>query len=139
MTEEEWRRFLRAPVRPAMLATTRKDGRPHVAPVWYDVDDDGTLVLTTGRATVKGQALRRDPRVAVCVQDDRPPFAYVMVEGTAEVSDDPPGVRRWATRIGGRYMGPDQAEAFGTRNAVPGEMVVRITPAHVVALKDLAL
>jgi hypothetical protein len=55
------------------------------------------------------------------------------------VSDDPPGVRRWATRIGGRYMGPDQAEAFGTRNAVPGEMVVRITPAHVVALKDLAL
>src|SRR5690606_37043171 len=53
MTEEEWRAFLRSPVRAASLATTRRDGRPHVAPVWYDVDDDGTVVFNTGADTVK--------------------------------------------------------------------------------------
>jgi nitroimidazol reductase NimA-like FMN-containing flavoprotein (pyridoxamine 5'-phosphate oxidase superfamily) len=49
MTDAQLREFLTArPARTAKLATTRADGRPHVAPGWYAVDDDGTLVLTTG-------------------------------------------------------------------------------------------
>ncbi|HEX9995190.1 MAG TPA: PPOX class F420-dependent oxidoreductase [Acidimicrobiales bacterium] len=139
MTEDEWQAFLRSPVRPAILATVRKDGRPHATPVWYDVDDDGTIVFTTHETSVKGAAVRRDGRVSLCVQDDRPPFSFVMVEGRAEASADPEDLRRWAARIGGRYMGADQAEAYGARNGVPGELVVRVTPAHVVALKDVAL
>jgi hypothetical protein len=39
----------------------------------------------------------------------------------------------WATRIAARYMGEDQAEAYGRRNAVPEEMLVRVTPTKVVA------
>jgi hypothetical protein len=35
-------------------------------------------------------------------------------------------------------MGEDQAEAFGDRNAVPGELLARLTPAHVTSAKDLA-
>ncbi|HEX8804104.1 MAG TPA: PPOX class F420-dependent oxidoreductase, partial [Acidimicrobiales bacterium] len=108
MSEDEWRAYLRSPVRPAMLATTRKDGRPHVAPVWYDLDDDGRIVFNTGADTVKGHAVRRDGRVALCVQDDRPPFSFVMVEGRATWSDDLAQVRTWAGRIGGRYMGADR-------------------------------
>jgi PPOX class probable F420-dependent enzyme len=139
MSEEEWRGFLRSPVRTAKVATVRKDGRPHVAPVWYDLDDDGTIVFTTGAATAKGHALQRDPRLSLCVDDERPPFAFVMVEGVAALSDDLTEVLRWATRIGGRYMGQDQAASYGQRNAVAGELLVRVKPMAVVAKKDVAL
>ncbi len=138
MTRGEWRGFLEHPARPAMLATVRPDGRPHLAPIWIVLDDDDTLVFTTGADTVKGRALRRDPRVALCVDDDRPPFSYVLVEGTAEVSDDLDDMLDWATRIGGRYMGAERAERFGRRNAVPGELLVRVTPTKVVAHKNIA-
>jgi PPOX class probable F420-dependent enzyme len=138
MTDDEWRAFLRRPVRPATLATVRRDGRPHVAPIWYDLDADGTIVFTTGADTVKGRNLRGDGRVMLCVQDDQPPFSFVTVEGRAELSDDPEPLREWAIRIGGRYMGDDRAEEFGSRNAVPGELLVRVAPTHVVAFKDVA-
>ena len=138
MSADEWRAFLREPARPAMLATVRADGRPHVAPVWIALDDDDTVVFTTGAGTVKGRAIRSDPRVAICVDDDRPPFSYVLVEGTAEVSEDMGDLLDWATRIGGRYMGADAADAFGRRNAVPGELLVRVRPARVVARKNIS-
>jgi PPOX class probable F420-dependent enzyme len=138
MTADEWRVFLRHPVRPAMLATVRPDGRPHVAPIWIDLDDDDSVVFTTGTDTVKGRAVQADGRVAICVDDDRPPFSYVLVEGTAQVSTDLDELLHWATRIGGRYMGAERAEAFGRRNAVVGELLVRVTPARVVAHKNVA-
>ncbi len=102
------------------------------------LDDDDSVVFTTGATTVKGRAVRSDPRVALCVDDDRPPFSYVLVEGTAEVSDDLVEMLAWATRIGGRYMGPERAGEFGRRNAVPGELLVRVTPARVVARKNIS-
>jgi PPOX class probable F420-dependent enzyme len=138
MNEEEIWAFLTAsPARPAVLATTKSDGRPHAAPVWYAVDRQ-TLVLTTGADTVKGRTLRRDPRVALCVDDDAPPFSFAAVEGEADISDDLAEVRRWATIIGGRYMGAEQAERFGERNGVPGELLVRVRPSHITAFRDLA-
>jgi PPOX class probable F420-dependent enzyme len=138
MSRDEWLAFLRSPVRPALLATTRADGRPHVVPVWYDVEDDGTLVFTTGAETVKGRSIRRTGQVALCVQEDQPPFDFVSITGRAEWSDDLDQVRRWAARLGGRYMGADRAEEFGARNGVPGEMLVRVTPDHVAAYHDIA-
>ena len=138
MTPDEWRAFLSDPARPAMLATVRPDGRPHVAPIWIALADDDSVVFTTGASTVKGRSVQADPRVALCVDDDRPPFSYVLVEGSAEVSTDLDEMLLWATRIGGRYMGADQAEAFGRRNAVEGELLVRVTPARVVARRSIS-
>jgi PPOX class probable F420-dependent enzyme len=137
MTDEEYRDFLLGSVRTATLATVRADGRPHAAPVWYHLDGDA-FVFTTGEDTVKGKNIRRDHRVALCIDDERPPFHFVVVEGTADVSEDEADLLRWATRIGGRYMGEDQAEAFGRRNAVPGELLVRVTPTKVLAFMDIA-
>ena len=139
MTDDEVATFLREPVRPGLLATVRADGRPHVAPVWFDVDDDGTIVFNTGAETVKGRNLARTGEAALCVQDDRPPFAFVTVEGRVTIGEDLDDVRRWAARIGGRYMGADQAEAYGERNGVPGELVVFLSPTKVLAKKDVAL
>ena len=138
MSEDEWRAFLLAdPPRTAKLATVRRDGRPHVVPVWFDLDGR-EVVFTTGAATVKGRAIRRDGRVCLCVDDERPPFAYVMVEGRARIAEDLGELLRWATRIGGRYMGADRAEAYGARNAVPGELLVRVAPDRVVARAGIA-
>jgi PPOX class probable F420-dependent enzyme len=139
MSEAEVRSFLTAlPARTGKLATVRADGRPHIAPVWYDVDDDGSLVFNTGESTVKGRNIRREPRVSLCVDDDRPPFSFVVVEGVAEISEDLVEVRRWASRLGGRYMGTDRAEEYGRRNGVAGELVVRVRPERVVSAADLA-
>ena len=126
------------PPRPGVLATVRADGRPHAAPVWYDVDDDGSLVFNTGERTVKGRNLRRTGRASLCVDDDRPPFSFVVVEGVVDISGDLDEVRRWATRIGGRYMGPARAGEYGARNGVAGELVVRLRPERVVSARDLA-
>jgi PPOX class probable F420-dependent enzyme len=138
MASDQVREFLlTAPAHTAKLATVRADGRPHVAPVWYDLDG-ADLVFATGAGTVKGRNLTRDPRVAVSVDDERPPFTFVTIEGIAEVSEDLDDLLEWCTRIGGRYMGAAAAEAFGRRNAVPGELLVRVRATHVTAIKDLA-
>jgi PPOX class probable F420-dependent enzyme len=137
MTREEWRAFLEHGTRTAKLATTRRDSRPHVVPVWFVLDGED-IVFTTGSASVKAQALRRDGRVCLCVDDEHPPYAFVMVEGEAAVSDDLQAMLPVATAIGGRYMGADRAREFGRRNAVPGELLVRVTPSRVLAVADVA-
>ena len=132
MSNEERRAFLLEGTRTGKLATVRRDGRPHVVPIWFVLDGDDVL-LTTGADTVKGRNLRRDPRVCLCVDDEEPPFSFVMVEGEAEASEDHGELLRWATRLGGRYMGADRAEEFGRRNAVEGELLVRIRPSKILA------
>ena len=133
-----WQTFVAAlPARTAKLAVVRADGSPHVAPVWVDLDGD-TIVFMTSAATIKGKAIRRDPRVSLCFDDERPPFSFVTIAGTATTSTDPDDLLHWATRIGGRYMGAEQADDYGRRNAVPPEMVVRVTPTGVVAKVDVA-
>src|SRR3954447_3321808 len=143
MTDAEGRAFLGIePPHTGKIAMTRKDGSPHVAPIWYVVDDDSAelqLLFNTGADTLKGRILRRDPRVALCVDDERPPFAFVIVRGRVELIDDLDQVRRWAGVIGGRYMGADQASAYGERNGMPGELLVRLHVEHVVSEVDLAL
>ena len=136
--ERVWTFLAALPARTAKLATVRADGRPHVAPVWYVLDEDGSLAFNTGQATVKGRNLLRDPRVCLCVEDDRPPFSFVTIEGAAEISEDLDDVRPLASRIGGRYMGDDRAEEYGNRNGVVGELAVWVRPLHVVSAFDLA-
>jgi PPOX class probable F420-dependent enzyme len=137
MTPEEQRQFLSAGTRTAKLATVGADGRPHVAPVWFVLDGD-TVIFTTGANTVKGRNLRRDPRVALSVDDETPPFAFVLIEGTAEPVDGAPDLLEWATRLAARYMGPAQADAYGRRNAVPGELLVRVRPSKVITQKGVS-
>jgi PPOX class probable F420-dependent enzyme len=138
MPEAEAWAFLAAdPPHTGKLATTRLDGRPHVAPIWFAVDE-GTLVFTTFEGSLKGRTLRRDPRAALCVDDEAPPFSFVTVEGVVEISEDLEALRHWATIIGGRYMGADRAEAYGVRNGVPGELLCRLRPTRIASAKDVA-
>ncbi|AGP52598.1 PPOX class F420-dependent oxidoreductase [Streptomyces rapamycinicus] len=137
MTKDQWQKFVTEGTRTAKLATVRADGSPHLAPVWFLLDGDD-LVFNTGQETVKGRNLARDGRLTVCVDDDRPPFAFVTLRGRAELIDDLGQVRDWATRIAARYMGEDRAEEYGARNGVPGELLVRVRIDKVLALSGIA-
>ncbi|GLF99405.1 PPOX class F420-dependent oxidoreductase [Streptomyces yaizuensis] len=136
MTKGEWHGFVSEGTRTAKLSTVRADGSPHVAPVWFLLDGD-ELVFNTGAGSVKGRNLTRDGRVAICVDDEEPPFAFVVLQGQAEVSDDVEQARHWATRIAARYMGEEQAEEFGRRNGVAGELTVRVRVNRALAVAGL--
>jgi PPOX class probable F420-dependent enzyme len=137
MTTEQWHEFVMAGTLTGKLAVTRADGRPHVTPIWFVLDGDDVM-LNTGTDSIKGKALCRDPRVCLSVDDQLPPYSFVVIDGVAEISEDLGELRRWAAAIGGRYMGADRAEEFGVRNAVPGELLVRIRPTSVIARAEIA-
>jgi PPOX class probable F420-dependent enzyme len=138
--DPEIRVFLSEATRTGKLAWTAADGRPLVAPVWFVVegpDDAPELLFNTGRDTAKGRAVRRDPRVSVCVDSELPPYGFVQVQALATVSEDPAELVRSATVIAARYMGADRAEEFGKRNGVPGELLVRLRPTKIIANLDM--
>jgi PPOX class probable F420-dependent enzyme len=137
MTDVEWREFVTAGTRTGKLATTRRDGRPHVVPIWFVLDGDD-LVFNTGAETIKGRSLARTGWASICVDDDRPPFSFVTVSGPVAISTDLEKMLPFATRIGARYMGEELGEQFGRRNAVEGELLVRLRAEHVYALRDVA-
>ncbi|MFD8378024.1 PPOX class F420-dependent oxidoreductase [Streptomyces sp. NPDC059679] len=137
MTKDQWQKFISEGTHTAKLSTVRADGSPHIAPVWFLLDGDD-IVFNTGADTVKGRNMARDGRVSLCVDDDRPPFSFVTLQGRAELSDRLEEVRDWATRIAARYMGEDLAEQYGARNGVPGELLVRVRIEKVIALADVA-
>ncbi len=132
----EVRAFLSAGTRTGKLGWVARDGRPLVAPVWFVVHGS-EIWFNTGRDTAKGRAVRRDPRLVLVVDVAEPPYAYVQVQGTATVSEDPAELVASATDIGRRYMGAERAEEFGLRNGVPGELLVRLVPTRVVADLDV--
>ena len=136
MTDAETRSFLLDRPRTAMVATVRADGRPHAAPVWFDLDGDD-VVFTSWHASVKTANLRRDPRVVLAVDDETLPYAYVLIEGTATVVDPTPDILHWATRIATRYLGANIGQIMGARNGVAGELLVRVTPTRIVAHKGI--
>jgi PPOX class probable F420-dependent enzyme len=137
MTKAEYKKFLLEGTKTGNIATVKKDGSPHVVPIWFYLDGD-ELVFTTGEESVKAKNMKRDPRVCVSVDDQTPPYAFVHFEGIATFSDNLDEMLYWATRVGGRYMGEHNAEVFGKRNAAPGEVLVRIKPTKVIAYKDVA-
>lgn len=137
MTEPEWREFLTAGTRTGKLATTRRDGRPHVVPIWFVLDGDD-LIFNTDAKSVKGRSLARTGWASVCVDDDQPPYSFVTVSGPVKISTDLDEMLPYAIQIGARYMGEALGEQFGRRNAVEGELLVRLRAEHVFALSNVA-
>ncbi|QCJ46294.1 MULTISPECIES: pyridoxamine 5'-phosphate oxidase family protein [Haloprofundus] len=93
----------RITAKPTMAhVATCVDGRPHVAPVWYHYDDGALELLTTGK---KLENVRRNPRVAVSIQEDDAGEAKwrVTLLGTATVVDDDEETAAAARRINPKY------------------------------------
>ncbi|MCD9872529.1 PPOX class F420-dependent oxidoreductase [Streptomyces guryensis] len=137
MTEQQWRAFVNYGTRTGKLSTSRADGSPHVTPVWFLLDGDD-IVFTTEKTGVKGRNLARDGRFALCVDEDRPPYAFVLLQARAAISEEPEGMRRWGGLLGARYMGDDRTEEYAARNGGPGNLLVRGRIDKVVAFAGIA-
>lgn len=136
ITDPDVASFLQEGTRTGKLSYTAADGRPLVTPVWFIVED-GCIVITTGKESAKGRALARDPRTALCTDLQEPPYGFVQVQGTAELSEDPGDLLRAAIAIAARYVGANRAEDVGKHNAGHGEIVVRLRPVKVLAAFDM--
>jgi PPOX class probable F420-dependent enzyme len=128
--------FLLAGRRTATIATIGRDGHPHVVPVWF-VLDGHDVVFSTSSASAKARNLQRDQRVALCVDDDAPPFGFVTIKGQARLIRRPDDFLAWTTRIAGRYVGPERAVEMGTRNIEMDDTLVRIRVDSYIAYADI--
>jgi len=137
MNDDETRTFLLEGTRTGKLGWVSKDGRPHVAPIWFLLDGDDIVFMTETKGG-KGLAMARTGRASLVVDIEEPPYAFVKVDGSVTVTPNDPDLLDWGTRIGGRYMGQDRAEEFGRRNAVPEEALVRLTPDRIIAMTDVS-
>jgi PPOX class probable F420-dependent enzyme len=86
----------------AVMATINADGSPQLTVMWYDLIDD-LVVLNMTRGLVKERNLRRDPRLAICVEDGP---RYVTLSGRAEIIADRRVQEADVTRMATRYRGP---------------------------------
>ncbi|ORB46850.1 PPOX class F420-dependent enzyme [Mycobacteroides saopaulense] len=141
MTREQWWAFATEGTRTGMLGLVRANGAPIVTPVWFllnEGSDGDELIFMTGTDTLKGKSIRRDPRISLAVDDQRPPFSYVQFTAEAHLTSGHDELLDWATRIGARYMGAELAEQYGHRNAVPEESLVRARITKVIARAGIA-
>ena len=99
MTRAERERFLRGR-RVAVLVTLDADGRSVPTPIWY-LYRDGAFYFRTATAAEKLANIRRDPRVSVCVQEERPPYKAVIAHGTALIEDS----HTWLAAMPRHYLG----------------------------------
>ena len=136
MNENEIIDFLMEGTRTGKLATVREDGHPHVAPIWF-VWNDGKIIFGTMDSSIKAKNIRRNPQVSICVDDESPPYAFVIIQGTAKFSDNQKDLLKWNTIIARRYMGEELAEVYGKRNSVEGSLLVEVTPTKMISEKDV--
>jgi PPOX class probable F420-dependent enzyme len=77
-------RFVRENHR-AILATSRRDGRPQMSPVAGAVDGDGRVVISSRETAIKVKNARRVPNVSLCVFGDAFYGQWVQIDGTADI------------------------------------------------------
>lgn len=151
MSREEIKKFLMQGTFTGKLATTKKDGSSHVVPVWFLFDSNNNgrvtgrekegyddIIFTTNSGSAKARNIQRDNRVSICVDDQTPPFSYVVIYGTARIQHcQQTELFRFATKIAQRYVGKEVAELYGKRNSSEDEVLVRIKPIRIIAEKDI--
>ena len=142
MTPDELTEFLSSGRKTLQVATIGKDGMPHVAPMWF-VLDDGKVVFRSFTKSQKIVNLRRDPRLTVLVEtgDTYETLRGVMITGTATLVEDPAYVLELYGRLGARYpfagdepieLDPDALEAAFGRFA-PKNTAVVVEPEKIVS------
>ena len=126
MTTTEREAFVRD-VHVAIVAVDEPGRAPLAMPIWYLVDDDGTIVLSMDGSSLKARLLRAAGRATITVQTEAPPYSYVSMEGPATVgplSHDP-------LELASRYLGPELGQWYVDNNPAGDDTVtVRITPEH---------
>jgi PPOX class probable F420-dependent enzyme len=106
LTDDERRTYLRS-ASTIILVTIGRDGYPHAVPMWFVVDDDDTIYMTTYGPSQKVLNARRNPRVALLVESGvrYEELKGVLLRGDAEVVDDHRLCVDVLTRIHAKHQG----------------------------------
>jgi PPOX class probable F420-dependent enzyme len=115
--------MLRATI-PARLAYTWTDGTPRVVPIWFHWTGE-ELVMGTSAAAPKVKALRRDPRIAVTIDQEGFPAQVLLLRGTAQLQEITGVVPEYA-EAARRYMGDEQGRGWAAQAAQMFPKMVRI-------------
>lgn len=114
MSAKERDAFLDEPGVLMRIAVVREDGSPLVTPIWF-LFEEGAIYFTPREKSAWFRSLRRDPRVALCIDEQPLPYRKVLVEGLAELVHDLGEDDVWRDRyrrIATRYVPPEGAEAY---------------------------
>lgn len=131
--EDERRRYLHD-ASTIVLVTVGRDGYPHAIPMWFIVDDDGAVLMTTYRRSQKVMNARRNPRVALLVESGirYEELKGVLLRGDVEVVDDEPRCVDVLTRIHAKHSG---GLASGVEEVMKAQarkrVVLKVTPLRV--------
>lgn len=114
LTPAERDAFLAEPGLLLRIATVRADGSPHVTPIWY-LYEDGKLWMTPRRESTWLADIRRDPRIAVAIDENPGPYRKVLAQGRAVIEYDLGQDDAWRDvyrRIATRYVPAEGAEHY---------------------------
>ncbi len=117
----------------AVFVTTRPDGTPHAAPVWFEYEageGGGLFRICTDPDSVKARNLQAHPAVALCVATHEPPYRYVLAEGQArlETASQPDSApHRLLQRLAVRYLGEQEGRRYA--DSLRGERLTMVTVA----------
>jgi len=138
MTDEEVRKFLEQ-TRTLILCSIGKDGFPHPMPMWFGLEEDATVVMTTFTKSQKIQNLKRDPRVSLLAEagEDYPELRGVMIRGKAEIDAEVESVfatlRKVSLRMGAVRAEDSEAVREGLRASARKRCLIRVKPEKVVS------
>ena len=138
MTDEERKRFLDE-AKTMILCSVGKDGVPHPMPMWFGVEPDGAIVMTTFTKSQKIRNLERDPRVSLLVEsgEQYAELMGVVLYGDAELIRDTDRVRdilmTVTKRNGGIPLGAEEAARAGMAATAAKRTGIRVRPKHIVS------
>ena len=131
MLPSERREFVRTH-RTCVFGTPRRADGPAMSVVYYVPTDTDELLVSTMRERGKARVVARNPKVSLCVLDERWPFSYLQVYCVAVVEDDPDLVIDVMMAVGGRMSGdplPEDARPVVAAMAEQeGRVVLRCRP-----------
>lgn len=107
----------------AQLATVMKDGSPQVTPVWVEFDGKH-VVINSAKGRTKDKNMRRNPIVAISIQDPDNPYRHLSLQGkVVEITEH--GADAHIDKLSKKYTGKDVYP-----NRRPGEVrvIYRILP-----------
>lgn len=130
--DDERRRYVAAATT-IILVSIGRDGYPHAVPMWFVVDDDGTVYMTTYARSQKAVNLRRNPRVALLVESGEryDELKGVLIRGTAEVIDDLDLCVGVLSRVHAKHVGGVEGVEDVMRAQARKRVVLKVTPDHV--------
>lgn len=136
-TSQAWiQALLNSPILARIATANPLTLQPHVVPVWFEWDE-GAIWISSFDSTRKMRDLEGNQRVSVVIDtaEDGSNVRGVLMEGTAEVIDDPAVVAPRSTSIYLRYLGEDGVQEPGPASWIidPENRIIRMFPERIMS------